>query len=143
MNLKVVGTRLYGNSFVLNDFNRLQKWIDNALNYSDMVLIATDVVHFKQIKYFKKIYGSYLRILYVESWISFTQPLNMLVEKSMWLGATQLLLQSIEIFVNKAQVTKLESHLDKNTLVVGAKMSQDHAKHFGWQKLTGCSCPWN
>jgi hypothetical protein len=142
-NLKVVGTRLHGNSSILSDLSRLQKWIDRALNYSSIVLIATDETHFNEIKHFKIIYGSSLRILYVEPWISFTQPLNMLVEKSMAIGATQLILQSIEVFVNEEQITQLESHLDKNTLVVGAKMTKNHAENSGWQKLTGDSCPWN
>jgi len=141
-NLKVVGTRLHGNSSV-RSLNRLQKWIDKALNYSDKVLIATDVTHFSKIKYIENAYGSNLKILHVDPWISFTQPLNMLVEKAMGIKATQLILQSIEVFVTEDQITQLESHLDKNTLVVGAKLTKTHAKHSGWQKLTGDSCPWN
>jgi hypothetical protein len=143
VNLKVVGTRLHGNSSILSDLGRLHKWIDKALNYSNIVLIAIDETHFNEIKHFKSVYGSSLKLLHVHPWISFTQPLNMLVERAMGIGATQLILQSIEVFVNEAQITQLESHLDKNTLVVGAKMNKEHAKHSGWQKLTGYSCPWN
>ncbi|OQW92032.1 MAG: hypothetical protein BWK78_02875 [Thiotrichaceae bacterium IS1] len=142
MNLKVVGTRLHGNASIRN-LSRLQKWIDKALNYSDKVLIATDVTHFSRLKYIENVYGSALRILYVHPWISFTQPLNTLVETAMWIGATQLILQSIEVLVNEEQITQLGSYLDQNTLVVGAKMTAKHAKHSGWQKLTGDSCPWN
>lgn len=143
VNLKVVGTRLHGNSSILSDLGRLHKWIDKALNYSNIVLIAIDETHFNEIKHFKNVYGSSLRILHVNPWISFTQPLNMLVEKAMGIRATQLILQSIEVFVTEDQIAQLESHLDKNTLVVGAKMTEKHAKHSGWQKLTGDSCPWN
>mgnify|MGYP003968438389 FL=1 len=67
----------------------------------------------------------------------------MLVEKSLALGAKSILFQSIEVDITATSIDQLYHHLTSDTLVVGAKMHDDHAPLVGIQKLEGWITPWN
>ncbi|MCJ8345197.1 hypothetical protein MJH12_06635, partial [bacterium] len=105
--------------------------------------LATDVYHYHKIKHLRDTYGDALRILYVNPWISYTQPLNMLVDKAFGIGASELILQSIDVWTSRSQMSALISQMDDKTLVVGAKMDEFHGRKEGLNPISGWCCPWN
>jgi len=88
-------------------------------------------------------FGKRVKLFHIHPWIGYTQPLNMIIEKALSVGATKLLFQSIEVTALPEDIKSLERHLDSNTLVVGAKLHEMHGHVNEKVELTGWTTPWN
>lgn len=140
----VAGTRLHSaNGSVQQDIDRLADWIRASLGYCDTVLVATDPGHYTRTRHLREEFGERLWLLYVDPWVSFTQPLNMMLEKALSLRAELLLFQSVEVRITDRQFHHLLRHMDDETLVVGGRMIEQHAARCGVLKLSGWCVPWN
>jgi hypothetical protein len=143
--VRIVATRLHtSNEARTLDASKIRLWCDHVLQYCDLLIVVVDTRYLQAIQNAKEDFKDRIQFFHINPWISFTQPLNMLVEKALSIGAKELLFQSIEVEISLCDIEKLESHLKSDTLVVGAQL---HAKHGrdkkGLVKLDGWTTPWN
>lgn len=143
--MRVVATRLHTtNEERILDASKIKSWCDHVLHYCDILIVVVDTTYLRAIQNAKEDFKDRIQFFHIDPWISFTQPLNMLVEKALSIGAKELLFQSIEVEISLEDIEKLESYLDKQTLVVGAKLHPNHGKDKkGFVKLDGWTTPWN
>ena len=143
-NKLIVATRLHtSNEAIPIDTEKLQEWCAHVLGYCDELILVVDHRYFETLKGMFTVFGERLKVFHIHPWISFTQPLNMIVEKALSVDATRLLFQSIEVTLEKEDIAKLLEHLDDKTLVVGAKLHPKHGAKKGKQPLDGWNSPWN
>lgn len=143
--MRIVATRLHtSNEERILDASKIKAWCDHVLNYCDILIVVVDTTYLRAIQNAKEDFKDRIQFFHIDPWISFTQPLNMLVEKALSIGAKELLFQSIEVEISLKDVEKLESYLDSETLVVGAKLHPSHGSgKKGLVKLDGWTTPWN
>jgi len=140
----VVATRLHTtNESIPIDMDKLHGWCENVLGYCDLLILVVDNRYFQALEGVFEAFGEKIKVFHVNPWISYTQPLNMIVEKALALKASHVLFQSIEVTIDKRDVEKLFSHMDDDTLVVGAKLHKKHGEKCGEQALNGWNSPWN
>ncbi len=140
----IVATRLHtGNEAIPIDTAKVEKWCAHVLGYCDVLILVVDHRYYETLEAIFPKFGERLRVFHIHPWISFTQPLNMIVEKALSLHAEKLLFQSIEVTLESEDVLVLQQHLDKETLVVGAKLHPKHGLKKGKQPLNGWNTPWN
>nr|VFK35962.1 MAG: hypothetical protein BECKMB1821I_GA0114274_11693 [Candidatus Kentron sp. MB] len=141
---RIVGTRLHGID-AANSLNSdwMRKWCDCVLEYADAILIAADCACCSPLR--ERLHGHQPRVtvLLVDPWLSVTHPLNTLVEKALFDGAAELILQSSEVWIDKRCIEAMSRHLEEDTLVVGAGFSERHADFAGTVPLDGLASPWN
>jgi len=144
-----IATRFYG--LTEGDVERLGTWVDAALK----VVPATSV--FVAIHAEADLSGSldFMRTKYPEvvafsvtPWGKVVQAPNALLMKSAEQEISHLLFASTEYPVTTALVELLKSHLDKNTLVVGARLPTHDFKVAVGETLvvhnaSGMQIPWN
>lgn len=145
MNRKLaVATRLHtSNEAIPVDVQKIQQWCKRALGYCDLLILVLDHRYFEALDGVFDTFKERVKLFHVHPWISYTQPLNMIVEKALALKVTHLLFQSIEVTISKDDVDKLFEHSDENTLVIGAKLHERHGEKKGIQPLSGWNTPWN
>ncbi len=141
---RVVATRLHtSNESIPIDIEKLHHWCEVVLESCDLLILVLDDRYYKKLAGMFEAFGSRVKFFHVDPWISYTQPLNMIVEKALALKATHVLFQSIEVSLDAKDVEKLYAHMDENTLVAGAKLHEKHGKEPGEQALNGWNTPWN
>ncbi|RUM45365.1 MAG: hypothetical protein DSY46_03075 [Hydrogenimonas sp.] len=142
--MRVVATRLHtSNETIPIDPEQIKAWCQNVLTYSDLLIIVVDHRYFKRIGKMLLGFGQKVKLFHIHPWIGYTQPLNMIIEKALSVGAEKILFQSIEVTVSPEDVKRLEEHLDSKTLVVGAKLHEMHGHVHEKVALTGWTTPWN
>ena len=142
--MRVVATRLHtSNEAVPIDPEQIKAWCQNVLSYSDLLIIVVDNRYFQRVGKMLMRFGNRVKLFHIHPWIGYTQPLNMIIEKALSVGATKLLFQSIEVTALPEDIKSLERHLDSNTLVVGAKLHEMHGHVNEKVELTGWTTPWN
>lgn len=143
--MRIVATRLHTtNEENLVSPADLYIWCNHVLNYCDKLIVVVDSIYLEAIQNAKEDFKDKIEIFHINPWISFTQPLNLLVEKALSIGAKELLFQSIEVDIALSDMEKLETHLTKDTLVVGAKLDETHGdKKQICTTLDGWNTPWN
>lgn len=140
----IVATRLHtGNEAIPIDPQKVETWCAQVLGYCDTLILVVDHRYFKILGGIFLKFGERLRVFHIDPWISFTQPLNMIVEKALSLHAEKLLFQSIEVTLEREDVAVMLEHLKPDTLVVGAKLHPRHGSKKGKQPLDGWNTPWN
>lgn len=142
--MRVVATRLH----TTNEENLicsavLYKWCNHVLNYCDKLIIVVDTTYLRLIRNAREDFKDKIELFHIDPWISFTQPLNLMVEKALAIGAKELLFQSIEVEIALEDMIKLEKYLDSDTLVVGAKLLDIHANGNEYSSINGWNSPWN
>ncbi len=141
---RAVATRLHTtNESIPIDIQKLHDWCSYVLEYCDILILVMDDRYFQTLGGLFKAFEKNVQIFHVNPWISYTQPLNIIVEKALALQATHVLFQSIEVTIEKEDVEKLFTNMDKHTLVVGAKLHEKHGRRRGKQVLDGWNTPWN
>lgn len=144
VNPRIVGTRIHtASTSVLPDSNQIKDWCISVLEYADTILIATDSNLFQIISQTVAPLGSRVRPIHVNPWLGVTGPLNALVAEAVNLGCKSLLLQSFEVYTKPKDIQYLYSHLNSDTLVVGARLMESQKRPPGVKSLDGLICPWN
>jgi hypothetical protein len=143
--LRIVATRLHTNNEEnLISSASLYKWCNHVLNYCDKLIVVVDSIYLQSIQNAKEEFKEKIEIFHISPWISFTQPLNLLVEKALSIGAKELLFQSIEVTISLEDMEKLESYLTEDSLVVGARLHETHGEENQLcTTLDGWHTPWN
>ena len=140
----IVATRLHTNNEAIPiDPQKVEAWCAHVLGYCDTLILVVDHRYFETLRGIFPKFGERLRVFHIDPWISFTQPLNMIVEKALSLHAEKLLFQSIEVTLESKDVAVMLEHLKPDTLVVGAKLHPKHGRKKGRQPLDGWNTPWN
>ena len=142
--MRVVATRLH----TTNEENLicsavLYEWCNHVLNYCDKLIVVVDTIYLRSIQNAKEDFKDKIEVFHIDPWISFTQPLNLMVEKALAIGAKELLFQSIEVTISVEDMMKLEQYLEEDTLVVGAKLLEIHANGNKHSIINGWNSPWN
>jgi len=141
---RAVATRLHtNNESIPIDMKKLHNWCDDVSGYCDVLILVVDHRYFEALEGIFSEFGDKIKVFHVNPWISYTQPLNMIVEKALALDITHVLFQSIEVSIKKKDVEILFSNLEEDTLVVGAKLHEKHGRIAGKQVLDGWNTPWN
>ncbi len=139
----IVGTRIHTNgASTLPDLSQFTHWCQSVLRYADQILVATDDHLFRAISQLSTSFMQ-VRVLQVSPWRGFSTPLNALVAEAVHLGGHTLLLQSFEVFVEQQSVDLMHTHLGRDTLVVGARLTPDHGGSPGVKPIDGLTTPWN
>lgn len=139
----VVGTRIHTNGgTTFPDMGLFSYWCKLALEYADYILIATDkqlypLLH-QMCASLKQVY-----LFQLNQWNSVVTPLNLIVDEAKRIKGMSLLLQSFEIFVSLKSVEMMYTHLDMDTVVVGARLNPDHGGTPGIKPIDGLTSPWN
>jgi len=144
--MRIVATRLHTtNEDTPIDTEKIDKWCKDVLNYCDLLIVVVDKRYYDTTHNILDSYGNRLKLFFIDPWISFTQPLNLLIEKALSLGAKELLFQSIELTISLNDMLILEKHLKKDTLVVGAKICEKHCpENLDYPTIiNGWTTPWN
>jgi len=142
--LRIVATRLHTtNEDHLLCSAEIYKWCNHELKYCDKLIAVVDTNYLRLIQNAKEDFKDKIELFHIDPWISFTQPLNLLVEKALSIGAKELLFQSIEVTIALEDMVKLEKCLEDDTLVVGAKLLEIHANGNEYSTITGWNSPWN
>jgi hypothetical protein len=105
------------------------------------VVVDTNYLHL--IRNAREDFKEKIELFHIDPWISFTQPLNLMVEKALAIGAKELLFQSIEVTISLEDMIKLEKCLENDTLVVGAKLLDIHTSKERYSMINGWNSPWN
>lgn len=142
--MRVAATRLHtNNESIPIDLGRLTHWCEHVLNYCDLLIVVVDQRYFETAGKMLMSFGEKIKVFHIHPWISYTQPLNMLVEKALSIGAKELLFQSIEVEISIKDMVELESYLTDDTLVVGAKLLDRHGHEEEICTIDGWTTPWN
>ncbi len=142
--IRIVGTRLHSTQTTeLPDLSWLTEWCDHVLCYADKILIAADQLFHQAVTELLSNYQDSVFVFLVQPWISVTHPLNALVEKALYLNASELLLQSSEVWLEERCIKIMEQELKPDTLVVGARMHTDHGVQNGNAPIEAFNSPWN
>lgn len=142
--MRIAATRLHTSNDSVNiDVAYVHAWCFEVLEYCDLLIVVVDRAYFEAIKDVLYSYKEKIQLFHIDPWISYTQPLNLMVEKALSLGAKELLFQSIEVTISKEDMLRLERHLDGNTLVVGARLCDGHGDEGKSCTLDGWTTPWN
>jgi hypothetical protein len=142
--MRIVATRLHTtNEDSIIDTKKIVDWCDHVLYYCDLLIVVVDTKYLRSIQSAKESFANKIEFFHIDPWISFTQPLNMLVEKALSLGAKELLFQSIEVEISHNDIDELEQYLLDDTLVVGAKLHDRHTTDSGVFTIDGFNSPWN
>jgi len=142
--MRMVATRLHSsNENSPIDVQNIQDWCKHVLNYCDLLIVVVDQRYMKATKDVLDDFGEKIQLFHIHPWISFTQPLNLLVEKALSIGAKELLFQSIEVTIGVEDMMILEKELDSNTLIVGAKLCERHGEKNEVCTINGWTSPWN
>ena len=140
----VVATRLHTtNEAIPIDVYKVERWAKEVLEYCDELILVVDHRYFHTLEGVFESFAERIKVFHIHPWISFTQPLNMIVEKALSLKADEVLFQSIEVTLSAEDIRTLRSFMDANTLVVGAKLHPGHGQKKGRQPLNGWNSPWN
>jgi hypothetical protein len=140
----VVGSRIH-TMHKTGDLNldHLAEWCRGALEGAEAVVLAVDSANLEQTRAITAPLGPLVNVIHVSPWDGFSGPLNALVAHSARLGATHLLLRSLEIEITVEDFRTLLDHADTNTLVVGAQLDGEHGGAPGVKPLDGLTTPWN
>lgn len=143
--MRVSATRLHSanakkTSIEIDD---LKRWCDQVLSYCDYLIIAVDAEYASKFHDELAGYNKNIRVITINSWISYTHPLNTILEEAMHAGANEILFQSIEVVTSIQTVRKLKAYLKDDTLVIGAKLSGHCWDDDKAVAITGSSTPWN
>ena len=152
--MRIVATRLHSsNENSPIDVSSIQTWCNHVLNYCDVLIVVVDKRYMEATKDVLENFEEKIQLFHIDPWISFTQPLNLLVEKALSLGAKELLFQSIEVTIGLVDMMRLEKELTSDTLVVGAKLCERHGNEkkeillkseINIKKtINGWTSPWN
>ena len=142
--MRMVATRLHSsNEKSPIDVESIQNWCEHVLNYCDLLIIVVDQRYMNATKNVLNDFGEKIQLFHIHPWISFTQPLNLLVEKALSIGAKELLFQSIEVSIGLKDMLLLEKELTSDTLVIGAKLCDRHGHHNETCTINGWTSPWN
>jgi hypothetical protein len=111
----------------------------------DVLVIATDIANFDAISNLEVVRNAADRLIITccDPYPNFVRPLNDILDVALSHKASGLIYQSIEIVVSPHQIAALQSHLDEQTLVVGAKIIANHGSAPGMGPLSGWNSPWN
>ena len=146
MGKTIIGTRIYSDpTGTYPSFSKLERWVGQGLLHSDLLVIATDSANYEKISNLETVRSAVTKIIVTISDISqnFVRPLNHILEIALHQRADALIYQSIEIDAQPHQIQSLRHHLDEQTLVVGAKIVEEHGSSRGRVPLTGWDSPWN
>ncbi|MCH9812826.1 MAG: hypothetical protein K0U47_02655 [Epsilonproteobacteria bacterium] len=142
--MRVAATRLHtSNESIPIDLEKLTHWCEHVLHYCDLLIVVVDQRYFDTAGKMLMSFGEKIKVFHIHPWISYTQPLNMLVEKALSVGAKELLFQSIEVEISIEDMLTLERYLDEDTLVVGAKLLDRHGHQDEVCTIDGWTTPWN
>lgn len=142
--MKIVATRLHtSNESIPIDLDKLKHWCEKVLDYCELLIVVVDQRYFDSAGKMLMSYGEKIKVFHIHPWISYTQPLNLLVEKALSMGAKHLLFQSIEVDISMEDIQKMEQHLTVDTLVVGGKLTDRHGHSDEICKIDGWTTPWN
>ena len=135
------------------DLPRLAAFVDSALSYSDVVLIALNVEadECSTVEWVEAAgWGRSVHVVPVVPWLSVTAALNALLLYASRLSFSRILYQSVEITASVAAINSLLSHLDHRTLVVGACLDPYHScpttqptATAAYAAINGVNNPWN
>lgn len=139
----VTSTRFWGNT--VDDLERLKLFLDRALLYSDIIIIAlrieldrTDTTAYIQENY----NDGRVRVLPIRPWLVVTTSLNAVMVAAAMLNAQYLCYQSIEVTATKVHMDMLMAQMHDDTFFVGATIPNGHHFKEGVQPLGGLTCPW-
>jgi hypothetical protein len=142
--MRIVATRLHTtNENTPINIDKIAEWCEHVLNYCDILIVVVDKRYYEATHDILESYGERIQRFSIHPWISFTQPLNLLVEKALSMGAKELLFQSIEVSISLKDMILLEEQLQKDTLVVGAKLCERHGHDKKISTINGWTTPWN
>jgi hypothetical protein len=124
---------------------QVERWVRLGLEHGDLLVIATDAANFDAISDLETVRDAADRLIIADSDPStnFVRRLNHILDIALSHRAHGLIYQSVEIDVRSYQIETLKDHLDEDTLVVGAKIVDDHGSAPGVVPLSGWDCPWN
>lgn len=139
----ITGARFFeGNPEKTERLEVLKSFVFQALDCTDRVLIAINI----EADRINTVSSKSLQIARVEvfgvtPWGKFIQSLNALVYKAKLAGADFFLSASVETKFTSRQIAQLQTHMDKNTLVVGAAL-EGHDFQEGEKEGNGRTVPW-
>jgi hypothetical protein len=142
----IIGTRIYNEPGGGSPcYSKLDRWVRLGLEHGDLLVIATDAANFNAISALETVRDAADRLIIADSDPSnnFVRPLNHILDIALSHRAHGLIYQSIEIDVRSDQIETLKDHLDEHTLVVGAKIVDNHGSAPGVVPLSGWDSPWN
>lgn len=144
-----IATRFYG--LTEEDVQRLATWVDAALAVvpaeNVFVAIHTEADLSGSLDFMRKQYPK-VNTFPVTPWGRVVQAPNAILSKSAEQEVTHLLLASTEYPVTPSLVSLLQSHLDAQTLVVGARLAAHDFKASQGERVlvesaSGLQIPWN
>lgn len=137
----VIGTRFFEKD--PSKIAIIERFVQRALNCVDRVLVAINTKEDKTGAIEREelmIPG--VEVFSVTPWGEFVPALNTLISKAKLSQAKFLLFASSEMNFSDEHILRLQSHMDKNTLVAGAVLP-GHIFKEGEQEGTGLTVPWN
>jgi hypothetical protein len=105
--------------------------------------LAADSLFYQPVNDLLNSYKNHVKVILVKPWLSDTFPLNLIVEYALCIGTSELILQSSELWVESSSIAVMSKHLTTETLVVGARINQNHATSVGTVPLEAATSPWN
>ena len=142
--MRIVATRLHTtNENKPIEVDKIARWCEHVLNYCDVLIVVVDQRYYEATHDILDSYGKRIQRFLIDPWISFTQPLNLLVEKALSMNAKELLFQSIEVNISLKDMMILEQELKSDTLVIGAKLCERHGQQNETCTIDGWTSPWN
>jgi hypothetical protein len=152
----LVATRVHrGNANAL-DLTKVTAFVSNAAAYASRVAIAVGVPEAEgepdalsrlvaDVQGAAKAAGVEVpvEVIPVSPWGKFTPALNAIVAHAARTGVDQLLLQSVEVEVDRPAVKQLQEHLTPDRCVVGAALPGHAFAGCTEVALRGDTCPWN
>jgi hypothetical protein len=134
---------------VLSGLQRIFSFVDHVIKLPSVTQLHIAVNAEDQIDSARFLNGRYgaayengrLRAYPVQPW-GFVPPINAALEQLRQKDVDALLLISTEVVISDAIIETLSTHLDEQTLVVGARL-EGHQFAPGENALTGATTPWN
>jgi hypothetical protein len=134
-------TRIWNGSKGLPDRLDVERWVDNANTFSESLIVAVDETAREEFTAYFTDKG--VHQIPIQFWFGYSLILNALVQQSAKLGHNHLFIQSVDIAASKQDIVNLMSHMQEDTLVVGARLAPSHGGKPGIVPLNGRTSPWN
>lgn len=139
----LLGTRIHAQYGDRPDLSDLAAWCASALDVAGALVVGVDLLMHDEVRDRLAPLGGRASALLVSPWRGTTPALNAILGEANRRDVDRVILMSREVYASPASIDGLARLVDRDVLVVGARLADDHGKDPGEHGIDARTSPWN